>query len=174
MDKMIKVEKSETKSLNTLGVILLSIVFLLMLSACGTVKSKIDPTESQHHFPNSKPLIANVQTLPADKINKTKKQAITQKLMKLQMPFITNEGQVAKEVSFYAKTFGGTAFVTRKGEMVYSFSRVDPKDKDKTPDKASRPQTIKGVTLKETLVGASITKPKGEDRAKTKVRWQRR
>ena len=36
---------------------------------------------------------------------------------------------MGKEVSFYAKTFGGTAYVTQKGEMVYSFSGSDPKDK---------------------------------------------
>jgi hypothetical protein len=34
---------------------------------------------------------------------------------KLQMPFIENKGQVHEDVAYYAKTFGGTVFVT-KGE----------------------------------------------------------
>ena len=102
-------------------------------------------------------------------MEKAKKQAIAQKIMKLRMPFIANEGQTAEDVSFYAKTFGGTAYVTQKGEMVYSFSKIDPKDK--TSDRASTPKNIKGVTLKETLVGASVTSPKGEDRSQTKVNY---
>ncbi len=41
-------------------------------------------------------------------------------MQKLQMPFIANEGQVDECVAFYAKTFGGTVFVTKDGEIVYS------------------------------------------------------
>ena len=36
------------------------------------------------------------------------------------MPFIANNGQVNEQVRFYAKTFGGTVFVTKEGEIVYS------------------------------------------------------
>ena len=36
------------------------------------------------------------------------------------MPFIANNGQVDEQVKFYAKTFGGTVFVTKDGEIVYS------------------------------------------------------
>ena len=53
--------------------------------------------------------------------------------------------------------------------MVYSFSGIDPKDK--STNSASMPQDIKGVTLKETLVGASVTSPQGKDRAQTKVNY---
>ena len=45
---------------------------------------------------------------------------IISKMQKLQMPFIANEGQVDECVAFYAKTFGGTVFVTKNGEIVYS------------------------------------------------------
>ncbi len=45
---------------------------------------------------------------------------IIQKMQTLQMPFIANEGQVDEQVAFYAKTFGGTVFVTKNGEIVYS------------------------------------------------------
>ena len=36
------------------------------------------------------------------------------------MPFIANEGQTDEKVAFYANTFGGTVFVTKDGNIVYS------------------------------------------------------
>jgi len=48
------------------------------------------------------------------------KAAFAQKTQKLQMPFIANKGQVDEQVRFYAKTFGGTVFVTKDGEIVYA------------------------------------------------------
>ncbi len=48
------------------------------------------------------------------------KAAFAQKTQKLQMPFIANKGQVDEQVEFYAKTFGGTVFVTKDGEIVYA------------------------------------------------------
>ena len=45
---------------------------------------------------------------------------IMQKIQTLRMPFIVNVGQVDEQVAFYAKTFGGTVFVTKDGEIVYS------------------------------------------------------
>ncbi|MBM4136326.1 MAG: hypothetical protein FJ241_05765, partial [Nitrospira sp.] len=40
---------------------------------------------------------------------------------RLSIPFIENVGQVENnDVSFYAKTFGGTVFITKKGDIVYS------------------------------------------------------
>ena len=36
------------------------------------------------------------------------------------MPFIANNGQMDEQVRFYAKTFGGTVFVTKEGEIVYA------------------------------------------------------
>ena len=163
------VERLKTMPLKTLGSILLGLVLILGLSSCGTVKSIADPAESKNLYTDKKPSVVDVQTNAADQLAKADKQAITQKIMKLRMPFIANQGQAAKEVSFYAKTFGGTAYVTQKGEMLYSFSKIDPKDK--TSDRASTPKNIKGVTLKETLVGASVTSPKGEDRSQTKANY---
>ena len=48
------------------------------------------------------------------------KEEVIQEIQKLQVPFITNNGQVDERVRFYAKTFGGTVFVTKDGEIVYS------------------------------------------------------
>ncbi len=48
------------------------------------------------------------------------REALITKTRTLQMPFIANNGQVDEQVTFYAKTFGGTVFVTKEGEIVYS------------------------------------------------------
>ena len=49
------------------------------------------------------------------------KGEILNKVYSLQIPFVENEGQIgADSVRYYAKTLGGTAFVTRDGELVYS------------------------------------------------------
>src|SRR3989338_1495885 len=47
-------------------------------------------------------------------------QEFKQKTAKLHMPFIANNGQMHERVKFYAKTFGGTVFVTKEGEIVYA------------------------------------------------------
>src|SRR3989304_8462673 len=56
------------------------------------------------------------------------KAEFARKTKKLQMPFVANNGQVDEQVRFYAKTFGGTVFVTKDGDIVYSlpFGRDDP------------------------------------------------
>ena len=52
------------------------------------------------------------------------KAEVIQKTKKLQMPFIANNGQTNERVKFYANTFGGTVFVTKDGEIVYSLPMV--------------------------------------------------
>ncbi|MBW7899075.1 hypothetical protein B188_26530 [Candidatus Brocadiaceae bacterium B188] len=44
---------------------------------------------------------------------------LLQKVHKIQMPFIANEGQADERVAYYAKTFGGTVCVTKEGKIVY-------------------------------------------------------
>lgn len=53
-------------------------------------------------------------------VSKPTKEEVIQKTQTLRMPFIVNNGQVDERVSFYARTFGGTVFVTREGGIVYS------------------------------------------------------
>ena len=88
------------------------------------------------------------------------KQRIVQDVIRIRVPFIANQGQVSDEnVLFYANTFGGTLFVTDKGEMVYAFAG-DPEGK-----KAA------GWALRETLVGAAVQKPEGKEPAQTRVNY---
>ena len=78
------------------------------------------------------------------------------KLRKILIPFIENKGQVNSQVAYYAKTFGGTVFVTKDGKLVYNL----PAEKG-------------GVALREVFVGGEVKKVLGEERAKTKVSYFR-
>lgn len=75
----------------------------------------------------------------------------------IQIPFIENQGQLNSEVSYYARTFAGTVFVTTQGELVYAL-----------PQPGSGRQQ-KSVVVRETLVGANKTSPQGENRSPTMV-----
>src|SRR3989339_434198 len=57
---------------------------------------------------------------------------------KTHVPFIANEGQVDERVAFYADTFGGVVYVTKKGEIVYSLPKHE-KDESDRDDKESAP-----------------------------------
>ena len=88
------------------------------------------------------------------------KREILNKVYTLQIPFIENKGQIKGEsVRYYAKTFGGTVFVTKDGKLVYSLPKFETKEK------------VKGWVIKEGLVGASISNVKGEEEAVTKVSY---
>ena len=63
------------------------------------------------------------------------KENITQKIQKLQAPFIANIGQMDERVRFYAQTFRGTVFVTEDGAIVYSLPEGRGRD---VPDGASQ------------------------------------
>src|SRR3990167_3492689 len=69
-------------------------------------------------------LLIPVLTANEPAIKPTNQEFIT-KTAKLQMPFIANNGQVNGQVKFYAKTFGGTVFVTKEGEIVYALPGRD-------------------------------------------------
>jgi len=65
-----------------------------------------------------------------DGTTKPSKADVIQKAQRLQMPFIANEGQTDERVKYYASTFGGSIFVTKDGEIVYSlpYSKDGKKD----------------------------------------------
>ncbi|MBI5677582.1 MAG: hypothetical protein HZC52_03625, partial [Planctomycetes bacterium] len=67
-------------------------------------------------------LQSTIQNLSSTSIGdpKFEKSELIQKTKKLQIPFIANKGQTDEKVKFYANTFGGTVFVTKNGEIVYS------------------------------------------------------
>ena len=107
------------------------------------------------------------------------KASFAQKTRKLQMPFIANNGQVDEQVEFYAKTFGGTVFVTKDGEIVYalpktekSACRLGEAERTQQSSPKSEIQNLKsGVALREEFVGAKVNAIQGEDPSVTKVNY---
>jgi hypothetical protein len=85
---------------------------------------------------------------------------VFQSMEKLRLPFIANTGQVDGGVTFYARTFGGTVFLTKGGEIVYSLPELKKKD-----------QGARGIVLREELVGAMIHDIRGEGISPTKVSY---
>jgi len=77
----------------------------------------------------------------------------------LNMPFIENQGQRSDEVLFYSPTASGTVFVTKEGEIVYALPDADSKGKHK------------GWSLRETLVGASLSSIQGVERVNTTLNF---
>ena len=71
----------------------------------------------------------------------TNKKGLISKTQTLHVPFITNNGQVDEQVKFYAKTFGGTVFVTKEGEIVYSLpsGRDVPAGASQEPERGLKP-----------------------------------
>jgi len=88
----------------------------------------------------------------------------------LQIPFITNTGQVSDEVKYYARTFGGTLYVTKKGDMVYVLSKTVKEIKPKTekyPHQKNR--KTERIVLKERLLNAKKTEPQGMEKEDTRI-----
>src|SRR3989339_1128823 len=113
-------------------------------------------------------------------------EEFTQKTRKLQMPFIANNGQVDEQVEFYAKTFGGTVFVTRDGEIVYALPKTEKSEcrlgeaertqqaalQSKTHSNSPNPKSeTAGIALREEFVGARVKTIQGEDPSVIKVNY---
>ena len=77
------------------------------------------------------------------------------------MPFIQNQGQIAdSQVLFYARTFGGTVYVTAEGQIVYAL----PKSVERGALSVERGAQMS--VLRETLVDADLTAlPSGAERS---------
>ncbi|MCP4709723.1 MAG: hypothetical protein GY869_13960, partial [Planctomycetes bacterium] len=85
----------------------------------------------------------------------------------LHMPFIANVGQTDNQVAFYARTFGGTVFVTATGEIMYSL----PKTEVQVSSEAHLPGEAVGLALKEELVNSRNAAPSGESQAIARVSY---
>lgn len=93
--------------------------------------------------------------------NPVGKAGLDQKMARLWIPFISNQGQVDKGIEFYAHTFGGTVFVTKDGQVFYSLPSY----------KGFNSQSTDGVILKEEIVGGRVMGINGEEKAITKVSY---
>ena len=83
---------------------------------------------------------------------------ILTKIALLRIPFVENQGQISEEgVRYYAKTFGGTVFITKDGELIYSLPKFETG------------KVMKGWVIKESFIGASIVDIEGENEAITRM-----
>jgi len=71
------------------------------------------------------------------------------------IPFIQNLGQVDNHVQFYARTFGGTVFVTDKNQIIYSLHHPS--------------SSTTGIALKEIPVNGIINRVSGENPSKARI-----
>ena len=92
-------------------------------------------------------------------LTKSEKPKITPMMAKLHIPFIANKGQTDRNVKYYANTFGGTVFITKEGEIIYSLPVIKEK------------KIVRGLVLKEEFVGGKINKIKGEGKTITKISY---
>jgi chitodextrinase len=91
--------------------------------------------------------------------NTPAKTDIRARLQRISVPFVANQGQTDKQVKFYAATFGGTVFVTDKGEIVYSLPA------------AGGERSRAGAVIKEKPLNAKRRVVFGEERAKATVNY---
>lgn len=100
--------------------------------------------------------------------NQGAKAGIAEKVFRIQMPFIANEGQIGDEhVRFYATTFTGALYVTNRGEVVYVLSSSEPR----TGREHLANIPMKTLLIREKLVGSSSLVPEGKEKAETKVNY---
>jgi len=85
---------------------------------------------------------------------------------------------VHEDVAFYAKTFGGTVFVTKDGRLVYNLPEGSSEKEDlrehgkiSKVDVKKDAQPSRAVALKESLVGAKIKEVKGESLSIARVSY---
>nr|NQU90564.1 hypothetical protein [Bacteroidota bacterium] len=88
----------------------------------------------------------------------------------LLVPFIANQGQVDDNVKFYAPVFGGTVFITKDGEIVYTFINTDNKRALANPGNPTNKATA-GIALKEEILGSRSNTVSGEMQTQAKVNY---
>ncbi len=106
-----------------------------------------------------------------------RKGIITGRLQAMPLPFLANTGQMDERALFVARTFAGTVFITREGEIVYSLPMLTGK-RNRKGDAASFQDRLgrranhsgKRLAVKETLVGAAVGEIRGRDRIDTSYR----
>ncbi|MCG2660273.1 MAG: PQQ-binding-like beta-propeller repeat protein [Kiritimatiellae bacterium] len=83
----------------------------------------------------------------------------------LRVPFIQNQGQIADpHVLFYARTFGGTVYVTAEGQLVYVLPRSEDSPQSKIENRKSKIPHL--AVIRETLVDADLMAlPSGAERS---------
>jgi len=107
-------------------------------------------------------MVAFVFANPAHSLTSQGKR---ESLQAVRIPFISNRGQKSNEAKFHAKTFAGTVFVTRKGEIVYSLVQHPQRFSETAPHIT----TVNRLVLKEVFLNSLPTDIQGIDPSKTRI-----
>lgn len=98
----------------------------------------------------------------------TEVTAVKRALAGMSVPFEQNQGQFDRPVAYAARTFAGTVFVTRKGQIVHSLAGKSSQDDGAAIKAEQRATRGAGWTLVETLAGAHV-RPQGGTASPTQV-----
>src|SRR3989339_465945 len=88
-------------------------------------------------------LVPSLLTSQSAVMDKPSKEDVAHKMRTIQIPFVANNGQVDAQVKYYANTFGGTVFVTKDGEIVYSLPKSENSG-DRSQESGVRIQECRG------------------------------
>jgi hypothetical protein len=111
----------------------------------------------------------SVHSSTRNQLKVTDKSSITRKDLKLQLPFLANNGQFPGDVGFYAHTFNGAFYVTNKGELIYLLAQPQMRGNNTKRKKSS--EKVKIWPLKEIFVNALPQAPHGIDKSRSKVNF---
>ncbi|GAF67434.1 unnamed protein product, partial [marine sediment metagenome] len=89
------------------------------------------------------------------KSNPERNSDLRAQITNIQIPFIINKGQMDEEIVAYAQTFGGTAFITDRADIIYSLK--------------NNYQTDKPMVLKECLVYGNPIDITFEEKSATRI-----
>lgn len=109
---------------------------------------------------------------PDSKIGPAAGEPLRERIRSVRIPFVSNRGQTGPAVAYYASTFAGTVYVTKKGEIVYSLPALtrDGEKRSRPVARALGKAVDAGWTLTETPV-AGRTRVIGEQRAVAQVSY---
>jgi hypothetical protein len=178
-------------------VLVLCIVFIGV--ALSLIKTEYVNQDGLSH-PKTRDYIAS--SLPKfHKQERVAREHVKQKISGIDIPFIANQGQIDSRVKFYARTFGGTVFVTNEGDLLYSLPKVEaekpnplsdlspamerrnftakskpfdgvyPEQGRRTLKRVGNSTHLKGLVLKEELADGKFNEVRAEGETITKVSY---
>ena len=116
----------------------------------------MDPKRTHKNIPTV--LLAAAFAFAAAAQASPPESALSTGVRALRIPFVENRGQTDPRVGFYATTFGGTPFVTRKGVLVHAIPGVsgDP---------------ARGLVIRESFQPDAPLNPKGKGPSLSRVNF---
>jgi len=136
--------------------------FLVLIFGMFLTEFIFISVENVHCWQGNNDIVGNKDGFPyTTSQNPTEQNRdILNKTGKLQVPFIENKGQIENEtVRYYAKTLGGTVFITEDSQIVYFMPDIE------------KGKEIKGWVIKESFSGVSTSHVNGEQETTTRINY---